>query len=163
MIVAMAVNTMLLMSSFILIQQMEMGNSSISALPSSEQYSFQDQCPNHLKQKIYEEMPHCAPRDTLVNLPVPYSSDIVEVIPHQVIAQRCQGVCAQGNEHHQCVPNQLGRTNKRFEVRLNLLDVWRRVNAFNLLKRYQNQVRLAVLEYYTRPNCCVLNTMDHTK
>lgn len=109
---------MLLMSSFILIQQMEMGNSSISALPSSEQYSFQDQCPNHLKQKIYEEMPHCAPRDTLVNLPVPYSSDIVEVIPHQVIAQRCQGVCAQGNEHHQCVPNQLGRTNKRFEVLL---------------------------------------------
>ncbi|TRY67195.1 hypothetical protein TCAL_08052 [Tigriopus californicus] len=119
MIVAMAVNTIFLMSSFILIQQMEMGNSSQSIRYTSEQYLIQEQCPSDLKTKIWREMPHCNPRDILVDLPLPsHLNTVQEVIPPQVMAKRCQGVCAQGNDYHQCVARPEGRFNKTIEVLL---------------------------------------------
>jgi len=99
MLVAMALTTLGVISSLILLQTDVNLGSVTGAL-----FQKPEQCSNEVIASIWSSLPECKPRPAMVRLPLPDDPDVVEVIPSHVSVPRCSGVCHEGNVYHKCVP-----------------------------------------------------------
>jgi len=60
---------------------------SLNTMVSSETCSQED------KQLVWQSLPECQPRNTLVKIPLPKNPNILQVVPSQVEVARCAGSC----------------------------------------------------------------------
>ena len=115
MILEMATTTLSLIGSFILLLTTK--NSHAGEGIASYSGEAPEQCSSQVMAQIWQEMPACKPRETLVPLLLPEDdANVVEVIPSHVAVPRCAGVCHVGNLYHHCVPAAGARRAERFQV-----------------------------------------------
>merc|ERR1712029_918539 len=64
-------------------------------------------CTEQDKHNIWSQLPECKPRRTLVTIPFPQDPNVlnvVNVIPHQIEVDRCDGTChLSGGQNQKCV------------------------------------------------------------
>lgn len=74
-------------------------------LVSSLDYSLQ-KCDAATQQNIFETLPQCVPRTSLVDLRQYFEDnhDIIQVVPDHVMVERCGGSCY--IESYDCIPDQ---------------------------------------------------------
>ena len=73
-------------------------------------------CSNFALSNAMALTPICEPREISFHLPLPKDPRIEEIIPSQVLLQRCSGGCLQGKSY-KCIPEPGGRSSETFEVR----------------------------------------------
>ena len=71
-----------------------------------------NQCSQQDRNTIWSEVPGCDPRPTLVPLLPPADPNILQVIPSQVLVDRCAGTChvAGSALYHHCVASETANT-----------------------------------------------------
>lgn len=77
--------------------------------------STSEYCSHEDKRKVWQTLPECQPRNTLVKIPLPQDPNVLQVIPNQVEVARCAGSC-HSNEglYQRCVAQ--SKHNKTFAV-----------------------------------------------
>eukprot|EP00095_Tigriopus_kingsejongensis_P011808 maker-scaffold71_size417697-snap-gene-2.16 protein:Tk11808 transcript:maker-scaffold71_size417697-snap-gene-2.16-mRNA-1 annotation:"GA20104" len=117
MIFAMAVSTIFLVNAFMVLQHPELRATDGETLPNSTGFQADEICSTLDKERIWNEIPKCIPRDTLVSLPPPEDETILEFFPSQVMVPRCSGGChLSGNHQHKCLPVPKSRYQKPIQV-----------------------------------------------
>ena len=79
-----------------------------------------NKCTENNFKNVFENLPQCMPRRTLVSLPLSNDFDIIEIIPSKIEIERCDGVCHNGQLYHKCVPS--SKNVKQIEVILRTLN-----------------------------------------
>lgn len=61
-------------------------------------------CTDQDKHNVWSQLPECKPRRTLVSIPFPQDPNVLNVIPHQIEVDRCDGTChLSGGQYQKCV------------------------------------------------------------
>ncbi|XP_023349799.1 uncharacterized protein LOC111718439 isoform X2 [Eurytemora carolleeae] len=64
-------------------------------------------CTDTEKEKVWNSLPECTPRNILVRVPFPPDPDTIQFIPSLVEVPRCAGTCHQeGQLYHRCAANE---------------------------------------------------------